>query len=86
MLGSSTTGLADYVIDPGFLAALAAAPFRPIAVATTKGESTPNGNTAETITNGIAAALAPGHPVPFSEVPLARSSRPESRGNAQGTS
>jgi D-alanyl-D-alanine carboxypeptidase len=57
-----------------------------IAVATTKGESTPDGNTAETITNGIAAALAPGHPVPFSEVPFARSSRLEHRGKAQGTS
>lgn len=37
-----------------------------IAVATTKGEGTPDGNTAETITDRIAAALAPGHPVPFS--------------------
>ncbi|MEU4493199.1 serine hydrolase domain-containing protein [Streptomyces sp. NPDC023998] len=46
-----------------------------IAVATTKGEGTPDGNTAETITNRIAAALAPGHPVPFSEVPQALSGR-----------
>ncbi|WP_240800397.1 beta-lactamase family protein [Streptomyces sp. ICN441] len=35
-----------------------------IAVATTKGKDTPEGNTAQTIMNGIAEALAPGHPAP----------------------
>ncbi|MEU2493548.1 serine hydrolase domain-containing protein [Streptomyces sp. NPDC007883] len=35
-----------------------------IAVATTKGKDTPDGNTAQTITNRIAGALAPGHPAP----------------------
>lgn len=63
---------ADYAAVQAYLPAERLA----IAVATTKGESTPVGNTAETITNRIAAELAPGHPVPFSEVPLARSSRP----------
>ncbi|MFI1468653.1 serine hydrolase domain-containing protein [Streptomyces wuyuanensis] len=35
-----------------------------IAVATTKGKDTPDGNTAQTIMNEIAEALAPGHPAP----------------------
>ncbi|MEU6704455.1 serine hydrolase domain-containing protein [Streptomyces wuyuanensis] len=35
-----------------------------IAVATTKGKDTPDGNPAQTIMNGIAEALAPGHPAP----------------------
>ncbi|MFD9967815.1 serine hydrolase domain-containing protein [Streptomyces sp. NPDC059011] len=35
-----------------------------IAVATTRGEDTPEGNTAQTVANGIAEALAPGHPAP----------------------
>ncbi|MQS16963.1 beta-lactamase family protein [Streptomyces kaniharaensis] len=35
-----------------------------IAVSTTKGRNTPDGNTAQIITNRIAAALAPDHPLP----------------------
>ncbi|MGW7369238.1 serine hydrolase domain-containing protein [Streptomyces sp. NPDC054841] len=45
-----------------------------IAVATTKGAKSPEGNTAETITNRIAAALAPGHPTP--SVPAATPASP----------
>ncbi|TQK45417.1 hypothetical protein FBY35_6980 [Streptomyces sp. SLBN-118] len=45
----------------------------------TKGEDTPKGNTAETITGRIAAALAPRPPVPFNDVPFARSGSLERR-------
>ncbi|MET9902448.1 hypothetical protein [Streptomyces sp. NPDC006446] len=35
-----------------------------IAVSTTKGHNTPDGHTAQTITQRIAAALVPDHPIP----------------------
>ncbi|MGI5398131.1 serine hydrolase domain-containing protein [Streptomyces sp. CA-135486] len=62
----------DWIVqNPSFFGYAAVQAYLPderlaIAVATTKGESTPDGNTAETITDRIAAGLAPGHPVPFS--------------------
>ncbi|MET9890281.1 serine hydrolase domain-containing protein [Streptomyces sp. NPDC006465] len=50
----------------GYTAAQAYLPAKDLAIAvsTTKGRNTPDGHTAQTITQRIAAALVPGHPIP----------------------
>ncbi|WP_406376386.1 beta-lactamase family protein [Streptomyces sp. NBC_00647] len=50
----------------GYTAAQAYLPAKDLAIAvsTTKGHNTPDGHTAQTITQRIAAALVPGHPIP----------------------